>query len=59
VDIQTISELLRHRQITTPQIYAKMSDWERQKAVNKAFSGQQHIPKRTSVNIGQVGNSNP
>jgi integrase len=38
VEIQTISELLGHSQITTTQIYARMTDVQRQKSVNDAFN---------------------
>lgn len=42
IDIQTLSELLGHNQITTTQIYAKMTDIQRQKAVNEAFNRPMH-----------------
>lgn len=44
IDIQTISELLGHNQITTTQIYAKMTDVQRQKSVNEAFSSPLQNP---------------
>ena len=43
LDIQTISELLGHSQVTTTQIYAKMNDVQRQKAINEAFGQRKEI----------------
>ena len=40
VDIYTISDLLGHSQVTTTQIYARISDVQRTKAVNQAFNHQ-------------------
>lgn len=40
VDIYTISDLLGHNQVTTTQIYARISDSQRIKAVNQAFNHQ-------------------
>jgi len=40
VDLYTISDLLGHNQITTTQIYARISDKQRKQAINDAF-GQQ------------------
>lgn len=39
VDIYTISDLLGHNQVSTTQIYARISDTQRRKAVEYAFSG--------------------
>ncbi|MBI2573567.1 tyrosine-type recombinase/integrase [Candidatus Woesearchaeota archaeon] len=39
VDIYTISNLLGHNQVTTTQIYAKISKTQQAKAVEEAFSG--------------------
>jgi hypothetical protein len=38
VDIMTISELLGHNQVTTTQIYARVSNVQKAKAVEDAFS---------------------
>ena len=38
VDIYTISTLLGHNQVTTTQIYARVSDVQRNRAVNDAFN---------------------
>lgn len=40
VDIYTISDLLGHNQVTTTQIYARISDTQRIKAINQAFNHQ-------------------
>ena len=40
IDIYTISDLLGHNQVTTTQIYARISDSQRIKAVNQAFNHQ-------------------
>jgi len=40
VDIYTISDLLGHNQVTTTQIYARISDTQRTKAINEAFNHQ-------------------
>ena len=40
VDIYTISDLLGHSQVTTTQIYARISDTQRTKAINEAFNHQ-------------------
>ncbi len=54
VDIYTISDLLGHNQVTTTQIYARISDTQRVKAVNQAFNHQMNpyqipIQKNQSV----------
>ena len=49
LDIYDISALLGHNQVTTTQIYARISDKQLTSAVNKAFNTplhQQHIPQR-------------
>ncbi len=45
VDIYTISDLLGHSQVTTTQIYARISDTQRKKAVNEAFN----LPLRSQI----------
>ena len=50
VDIYTISRLLGHAQVTTTQIYARVSDTQLYKAVNQAFNHQMRaeiIPPET------------
>jgi len=37
VDLYTISNLLSHNQITTTQVYARISDTQRDKAIQQAF----------------------
>ncbi|MBW2976578.1 tyrosine-type recombinase/integrase [Candidatus Woesearchaeota archaeon] len=38
VDIYTISDLLGHNQVTTTQIYARISDSKRKEAIDRAFN---------------------
>lgn len=40
IDIYTISDLLGHNQVTTTQIYARISDAQKQRAINQAFNHQ-------------------
>ncbi len=53
VDLYTISDLLGHNQITTTQIYARISDKQRVKAINEAF-GQQMSSRVINVQPQQI-----
>jgi len=48
VDIYTISDLLGHNQVSTTQIYARISDTQRVKAINEAFNISMSSQVRTT-----------
>ncbi len=54
VDIYTISDLLGHNQVTTTQIYARISDTQRQRAINQAFNHQMNPYQIPNQNIKGV-----
>jgi len=60
VDIYTISDLLGHNQVSTTQIYARVSDVQRVKAVSEAFnlSMSSRVINTTPNNIGYASNEN-
>jgi len=60
VDIYTISDLLGHNQVTTTQIYARVSNVLRVKAINEAFNltMSSRVISTTPNNVGYAGNEN-
>ena len=60
VDIYTISDLLGHNQVTTTQIYARISDGQRKKAVEDAFRNPlQNQILKPKINPMQINSMKP
>jgi integrase/recombinase XerD len=59
IDIYTISDLLGHNQVTTTQIYARISDSQRQRAINQAFNQQFNPYPTNQTSLIQQQNHSP